>query len=294
MATGQKVELVVIVGPTASGKSALAMAIAKHFNGEIIAADSRTIYKGMDIGSAKPSSADRRQVPHWGLDLAEPNEQYSVAKYKEYAIEKISEIKARGRLPILVGGTGLYVDAVIFDFSFVSSEVAERHELESKNEMELQTIIKQRGYEMPKNMKNKRHLIRTIERRGHQGQSRHEPLSGDLLIGLMPSEKALKESIDQRAETMFKSGVVNEADKLLKQYGKPTLLKTGGIVYKICADMLEGKYDQPTAKELFKKADWQYARRQRTWFKRNKFIQWHNNPEAAFLSVKNLLNNKIG
>src|SRR5690606_10027818 len=102
--------LVVIVGPTASGKSATAMCVAKEFNGEIICADSRTIYRGMDIGTAKPSKQDRTEVPHWGLDLVEPGELFTAADFKYYAQQKIAEIRARGRLPIVVGGTGLYVD----------------------------------------------------------------------------------------------------------------------------------------------------------------------------------------
>src|SRR6266404_2179467 len=115
MVATEKIKLVTIVGPTASGKSALAMKIAKKFNGEIIAADSRTIYKGMDIGTAKASSIDRQKVPHCGLDLVEPGETYSAARFKKYARAKIDEIQKRNSLPILVGGTGLYIDAVVFD-----------------------------------------------------------------------------------------------------------------------------------------------------------------------------------
>jgi tRNA dimethylallyltransferase len=125
-----KLPLVVIVGPTASGKSATAMRIAKEYGGEIICADSRTIYKGMDIGTAKPTAEDRRQVPHWGLDLVEPGQQFTAADFKEYANQKIYEIRQRGNLPILVGGTGLYVDGVIFNYRFGKTNPELRKKLE--------------------------------------------------------------------------------------------------------------------------------------------------------------------
>ena len=124
--------LVVIVGPTASGKSALAISLAEKFGGEIICADSRTVYKGMDIGTAKPTVDEQARVPHWGLDLVEPGERFSAAKFKRYAIAKIDEIHSRGNIPFLVGGTGLYIDGILFDYEFGSDFNAElRKKLES-------------------------------------------------------------------------------------------------------------------------------------------------------------------
>ena len=116
--------LVVIAGPTASGKTALAIRLAERYDGEIICADSRTIYKGMDIGTAKPSAEEQARVPHWGLDIVEPGERFTVADFKAYAERKIQEIRERDRIPFLVGGTGLYIDAVIFDFQFKSPRIA--------------------------------------------------------------------------------------------------------------------------------------------------------------------------
>ena len=120
-ASNRRPKLIAIVGPTASGKSALALKIAKKYGGEIICADSRTIYKGMDIGTAKPTSADRQKVTHWGIDLVGPGERYSVHKFKGFAEDKIESIWKRDKLPIMVGGTGLYIDAVLFDYKFSSS-----------------------------------------------------------------------------------------------------------------------------------------------------------------------------
>ena len=110
--------LVVIVGPTASGKTSLAIDLAKRYGGEIICADSRTIYKEMDIGTAKPTAAQRAEVTHWGLDLVEPGESFSAYDFKIYANQKIQEIRKRGNIPFMVGGTGLYIDAVLFDYEF--------------------------------------------------------------------------------------------------------------------------------------------------------------------------------
>lgn len=123
--------LVIIVGPTASGKTAVAIDIAKRYDGEIICADSRTIYKEMDIGTAKPSFEERKNVPHFGLDIVTPGERFTVADFKSYALEKISEIRSRGHIPVLVGGTGLYVDSILFDFDF--SETADRTDDWRKN-----------------------------------------------------------------------------------------------------------------------------------------------------------------
>ncbi len=113
-----KSPLVVIVGPTASGKTATAIQLAKRLNGEIICADSRTIYKEMDVGTAKPSAEEQAQVRHWGIDLVSPDERFTVADFKSYALQKIDDIRERGKIPFLVGGTGLYVDSIVFDFDF--------------------------------------------------------------------------------------------------------------------------------------------------------------------------------
>ena len=135
----RELPLIVIAGPTASGKTALAVRLAERFGGEIICADSRTIYRGMDIGTAKPTRDERASVPHWGLDLVEPGERFTVATFKAYAEQKIAEIRERGNIPFLVGGTGLYIDAIVFDFAFAgeANEVL-REQLEQMNVQELQ------------------------------------------------------------------------------------------------------------------------------------------------------------
>lgn len=287
----RKSRFLVIVGPTASGKSDLALKIAQEFNGEIIAADSRTIYKGLDIGTAKPSKEEQELVPHWGLDLVEPGEVFSAARFKEYADEKIREIQKRGKLPILVGGTGLYIDSVIFGFGFIKpADIQQREELEKLSTQELQRIIEQEKYQMPENVQNRRHLIRTIERKGLFG-SKGSIKHNTLIIGLLPPNEVLKKRISKRAEKMFKIGVAKETEQLSDKYGEAALLNTAGIVYKVCLRMLESKFTEEEAIEEFKRADWQYARRQRIWFKRNKFINWFESPQQAYTYISSVLNN---
>jgi tRNA dimethylallyltransferase len=284
-------ELLAIVGPTASGKSDLALRIAQEFNGEIIAADSRTIYKGMDIGTAKPSKVEQKLIPHWGLDLINPGESYSAFQFKKYAEAKISDIKKRGKLPILVGGTGLYVDSVLFDFGFVETKDSEqRNKLEELSVDQLQKLIKDRKYLMPENKNNRRYLIRTIERQGKTGSNRSIK-DNTAVIGLNPLAESLKERIYARSKRYFEQGLLKETKELIKKYGKENVQKTHGIAYIASLKFLENEIDGEEALELIQKQEWQYARRQRTWFRRNKFIRWFDSPTQAYKEIVRILNN---
>jgi tRNA dimethylallyltransferase len=272
--------------------SELALKIAKEFNGEIIAADSRTIYKGMDIGTAKPSNQEQKQVKHWGVDLVNPGHVFTAYQFKEYAEGKIKEIQKRGKLPILVGGTGLYIDSVLFDFGFVEPGGAkEREVLEKLSVEQLQEVIWQKSYEMPENMQNRRHLIRTLERKGETGTREQKLRQSTVVIGLMPASKTLKKRIEQRSEAYLKRGLEQETVSLLRSFGKKPLEKSGGIAYQAAVELLSGKINREEAIEMIKKQEWQYARRQRTWFKRNKFINWFDSPAKAYPEIRVLLNN---
>jgi tRNA dimethylallyltransferase len=289
-AAQQKPELIVIVGPTASGKSDLALKIAQEFGGEIIAADSRTVYKGMDIGTAKPTKEEQKFVPHWGLDLVEPGQPFSAHHFKQYAAEKIKDIQKRGRLPILVGGTGLYIDAIIFDFSFAESSNSEqREELEKLSTKELQNTIKISKYPMPENFLNRRYLIRTIERKGLSG-GKGSIKDNVLIIGLLLSEDELKTRIYSRAAAYFSKGLIQETKDLLEKYGEQALQKAHGIAYVATVKLFNNELNQEEALELIQKQEWQYARRQRTWFKRNKFISWYESPDKAYKEISINLN----
>jgi tRNA dimethylallyltransferase len=271
--------LVVIVGPTASGKTALAIDLAKRFGGEIICADSRTIYKGMDVGTAKPTPEEQAIVPHWGLDLVEPNERFTVADFKRYAVDKINDIKSRGRIPFLVGGSGLYVDAVIFDFQFAPPAPAERRKLEKLNVEELQKYCINNNIVLPENAKNKRYLIRAIERASMTLKRRTKPISTSIIVGITTDRNVLRERIRGRAEQIFDDNVVNEATLLGEKYGWTSEAMTGNV-YPLVHLYLKGELTLNEVKEKFAVADWRLAKRQLTWLKRNPFIVWRNLSDA--------------
>lgn len=266
--------LIVIVGPTASGKTALAVDLAKQFNGEIICADSRTIYKGMDIGTAKPNSQERAAVPHWGLDLVEPGERFTVADFKRYALQKIEEIRSRGHVPLIVGGSGLYVDAVIFDYEFGQpGSEAQRAKFERMTIEQLHEYCVMHNIMLPENKFNKRYVIRAIEQKSINVKRRDEVISNCIVVGIATDRTALRQRIDARTEQIFENGVVEEATILGKKYGWKNEAMTGNV-YPLVHSYLEGELSLVDMKEKSTTLDWRLAKRQMTWLKRNPFIYW--------------------
>ncbi len=284
---GSELPLVVIVGPTASGKSATAMRIAKEFSGEIICADSRTIYKYMDVGTAKPSEEDRRRVPHWGLDLVEPGESYTASNFKKYAQQKVQEIRQRGHLPMIVGGTGLYVDGVIFDFEYVAPQPELREKLEKLTLEELIDYCANNNVSLPENQQNRRYVIRAIERKNISIKRLSTPIENTLIVGITTNSDDLKTRIAARAEQLFETGMVEEAKKLGEKYGWDSQAMTGNI-YRLVKQYLDGEFDEDELKQRFITSDWQLAKRQLTWLKRNPFIQWRS-LDNAYLFIKEQL-----
>ena len=279
--------LVVIVGPTASGKTALAIELARQWGGEIICADSRTIYKGMDIGTAKPTAVERQTVPHWGLDLAQPGERFTAADFQQYATEKIADIRARGKVPLLVGGTGLYVDGVLFGYQFgPNADVKKRTIFEMWSVEQLQEYCKNNNVILPENNKNKRYIIRAIEQKEINNRRSEEPISNSIIVGIATDSQELRARIIHRSEQLFQSGVVEEAKKLGKKYGWQSEAMTGNI-YRIVHRYIDGELSLEDAQRLFETRDWQLAKRQLTWFRRNPYINWLDLDEAnTFLSSK--------
>src|SRR5688572_3284275 len=210
--------LIAIIGQTASGKSAMALELVRRFNGEIICADSRTIYKGMDIGTAKPTRQEQKIVPHHLLDVTLPDNPLTVAQYKKLADDVINEVASRNKIPFLVGGTGLYVDSVIYNFSFKGEpDRARRLELEGLSVEELQKMHEAEGIPLPNNPKNPRHLIRQLETRGEEAQAKPRP--NTLVIGIMLEKEELKARIEARVDTMFTLGLEEEVRDLVTAYG---------------------------------------------------------------------------
>ncbi len=266
--------LVVIVGPTASGKTALAIDIAERHNGEIICADSRTVYKGLDIGTAKPTPADQARVPHHGLDLVEPDESFSAADFKSYANQKIAEIRQRGRMPVLVGGTGLYVDSVIYDYQFGPPVDKERRqELSMMTIEELHEYCHKHNVPLPENIYIKRYVVRSIEQQGLNQQRRDTPISNSIVVGISTDRDVLKQRIVQRASQLFAAGMLDEALEAGRKYGWDNEAMTGNI-YRLARQYCDGELTLDRVKERFVTLDWQLAKRQLTWLKRREHIHW--------------------
>jgi tRNA dimethylallyltransferase len=284
---GKELPLVVILGPTASGKSATALRIAKEFSGEIICADSRTVYKYMNIGTTKPSIDDQSTVPHWGLDLVEPGEHFSAADFKHYALKKIAEIRDRGNIPMLVGGSGLYIDGVIFDYEFGKPNEKLRQELEALSLDELKNYCANNNIKLPENHKNRRYVIRAIEQKNINSKRLMEPIAHTIVVGITTKSEQLRHRIHERSEQLFENGMVEEAKKLGKMYGWDSEAMTGNI-YKLVKQFLDGELTESELKAKNEIADWRLAKRQLTWFKRNPFIHWVT-LDDAYLFIKKQL-----
>ncbi len=266
--------IIFIVGPTASGKTGASIRLAKQFGGEIICADSRTVYKGMDIGTAKPTAEEQDGIAHWGLDIAGPDERYTAAQFKEYATKKIDEIRSRNKVPFIVGGTGLYVDAVLFDYQFPKPmDTKTRQQMETMSTEELFKYCVDNNIELPVDDKNKRRLLRAISDPERTQQRSIAPSRDFIVVGIATESRILRERITLRTDAMFEDGVIDEATTLAKQYGWDAEAMTSNV-YREIRRYLDGSASVDEVKELFRTRDWQLAKRQMTWFRRNAYIEW--------------------
>ena len=266
--------LIVIIGPTASGKTSLAIQLAKKYRGEIICADSRTVYRGMNIGTAKPSLGEQQGVPHWGLDLVDPRDSFSASQFKGYACQKIKEIRSRGNIPFLVGGTGLYIDSVIFDFQFGGKFSKEKRDnLQEMTISELQQYCVNHDVALPENSKNKRYLIRAIERADKKPSGLETPLNNTIIVGITTDKQLLKQRITDRAKKMFKDGVVEETIVLANNAGWCNEAMTGNV-YPVIKKLIDKEIDEDQTIREFIVSDVNLVKRQLTWFRRNPFIEW--------------------
>lgn len=231
-------QTIIILGPTGSGKTGISIEIAKAINGEIISADSRAIYKGIDIGTAKPTREEMQGIPHYGLDLVEPGERFTVADWKSYAKDKIKDIKSHGKTPIIVGGTGLYIDALIYDYQFKGPTG---------------------------------HKIGDVEQK--TCSDRKEIKGNYLLIGIKWSTEELRKRLNKRITQMFRPELYDEVTKLVQQYGWDNGAMKSDI-YEYAWKYLQGELTLEESKTKCFYEDWHLAKRQLTWFKRNPHIKW--------------------
>lgn len=332
----QKPFIIAVVGPTASGKSELAVQLAKKYHGEIISADSRQVYRGMDIGTGKvtgtwhkvPCSCHPRlhgvkrreiwdphprfqvahsgsrndrfiylykSIPHYGIDIASPRSQYSVAKFQSYAKKIIDEILAREKIPIICGGTGHWVDAVLFDQTLpaVKPNIELRKKLEKLSTTQLFAKLKKLDPHRAENIdaKNPRRLVRALEIVISTGKpvptSNTETKYNVLWLGITHEKTVLDKKIDKRLDGWLKSGMIKEVKNLHANGLSWKRLESFGLEYKFVAQFLQKKISTNEMKVLTATAIKQYAKRQMTWFKRNKDIHWVKNfSEASKLIPK--------
>lgn len=283
-------KIIAVAGPTASGKTALSVKIAKELGGEVVSCDSMQIYKGMDIGTAKPSLEERCGVPHHMIDIISPDEKYNVVSYKRDAEAAIDDILKRGRAPVLAGGTGLYMDSVLSNtaFSENSSFSVARERLEKLFEEKgreyifemLEKIDPEAAEKIHPN--NTRRVIRALEIYETTGktltqaniESKRPEKYESLVIGLMWDRETLYERINERVERMMAEGLLKEVETLRKKGMKAEYTSMQAIGYKELFEYFEGNCTLEEAKEKIKQESRRYAKRQMTWLKRNKKINW--------------------
>lgn len=272
--------LIVITGPTASGKTGLALKLARKWGGEIVCADSRTVYKGMDIGTAKPTKTEQAQVRHWLLDIAKPGERFTAADFQRLAKNAIEDIRSRGKVPFLVGGTGLYIDAIVLDFVFSEdADLGQREQLEKLSTEELKLLLLKQQKPLPENQENRRHLIRRIEKNNNITPVVRQPKPDTYVIAISTEKEALMKQIAHRIDEMFRQNIVQETQHLLETYGAEGEALTSNI-YPIVRRILQEGLDIQEAKRLAVTKDWQLAKRQITWLRRHDYVHWLSRNEA--------------
>lgn len=281
-----KPSLIVIIGETASGKSLLGLQLAQAVESEIICADSWTVYKGFDIGTAKPTTEEQQLVPHHLLDIADPAEGFSAAIFKGLAVNTITNITSRGKLPLLVGGTGLYVDSVLYDYNFLPAPPSgQREELNALSLAEL--LDKATAMELDTStidIDNKRRVIRLIENNG-QLPTRQPLRPNTLVIGLQIPLEQLEAKMEQRADAMLALGLEQEVRELSGRYGWD-VEPMKGIGYREWRPYFEGSQTLTETRQQIVRGTLALAKKQRTWFKRNPDIHWFDDSAKALKFVE--------
>jgi len=309
-----KIKLLAVVGPTGSGKTALSIEFAKALDGEIISCDSMQIYKHMDIGTAKPTTAEKQGIPHYMLDILEPSDNFSVSEFVVRAKEHINDITSRGKLPILVGGTGLYVDSLIGDVNFAPMESDEKyraslHELaEEKGNLYLHDMLSGQDKAAADKIhpNNVRRVVRALEILHLTGKTKTEqdkiakqtnsPYKS-VLFGLDMPREELYDRINKRVDIMLANGLVDEVKSLVEMGVSPSVTAMQAIGYKEIIEYITGDCTLEFAVEKIKQESRRYAKRQITWFwnndKINRIMLQECNEKFTAISqfAKNALHN---
>ena len=303
----QKPKVIVICGPTASGKTALSIELAKRINGEIVSADSMQIYTDMDIGTAKPEKEEKQGIKHYLMDYVSPQQRYSVAQFKNDATIAIEEIIKKGKMPIVVGGTGLYIDSLIYGIEYSNIEIDEeyRKELEKIIEMQGLEALYSRANEIDSQaMKkispnDKKTIMRVLEiyhatgktKTEQEEESRKNEVKYDYRVFVLNMDREkLYERINKRVDIMIQKGLIQEVENLQRKYNEfPTAMQ--GLGYKEVVDYLQGEYTQEEMIEKIKMESRRYAKRQLTWFRKNKENIWLDAFETKEHNIQQILDN---
>lgn len=278
-----KKKIVAIVGQTATGKSAFAVSLGRKIHGEVISADSRQVYTGLNIGTGKITKREMMGVPHYLLDVASPKKVFTVTQFQTKADTAIRNIVDRGHVPIICGGTGFYIDTLLYvlNLPVVEPNKSLRKKLETKSANELFKILKKKDPERAQiiDRHNKVRLIRALEiikAIGVVPKIKQQEKYDSLIVGLTFPDTELKKRIHDRLVARIKKGMIGEVKKLHASGVSWKRLHELGLEYRFVTDHLTGKYSREEMTTLLERAIWQYARRQKTWFKRNKNIIWIN------------------
>lgn len=296
-----KQKIIAITGPSASGKTKLSIELAKQLDGEIISVDSRQIYKELDIGSAKPTIEEQDGISHYLMDIIDLNQEYTVANFCDDANIKIKEIINKGKVPILVGGTGLYFRVLLQDFDLPRVEPNKelREKLEQKASEELFSLLKEKDPDIAEKIhfNNKVKIIRALEVCLTLGipmskaQKKKESEYNVLWYGLNTQNRDfLYERINKRVDVMFEQGLLDEAEKLFDKYGENKIL-LGTIGYQELFPYLKGETDFETASNLLKQNTRRYAKRQISWFNANKDIHWFDIEKESLANMLKYITN---
>lgn len=275
-----KGKLIAIVGTTASGKSSLGIDLAKHYNGEIVSADSRQVYRHLDLGTGKVTKEEMAEVKHHLIDILDLNQPFSVAHFQKLAYEAIDDILKRGRLPFLVGGTGLYTRAVVegYNLSDVPPDAEQRKMLESLDREELCSRLEKLG-EKVSDDEPARRLIRRLEKleKGVKSENLSQPRYDVLQLGLTFDREELYSRIGIRLDQRIKEGMIDEVREVVKLGATPEFLEGLGLEYRLTYRYITGKYKsfEEYREDLFKQIR-HFAKRQMTWFRKEKDIVWLN------------------